>query len=68
MSLAGSEVTDPDIITHDLCKMFHCLPSQLQREDYKMIEKFIIIENEYQRQADSEQRRQISESMLRSSS
>ena len=29
-----------------LCKMFHCLPRQLEEEDGKLIEKFIVIQNE----------------------
>ena len=29
-----------------LCRMLHCLPSQLEEEDAKTIEEFVIINNE----------------------
>jgi hypothetical protein len=44
--LAGETTSDPDIVEYMWCQFFHCLPSQLAKEDSKKIEKFIAIKNE----------------------
>ncbi len=45
--------------------MFHCLPSQLEKEDSKVIQETIIIENEIRQQQDDENRRAIAEARLK---
>jgi len=42
------------------------LPSQLEKEDSKTIQEFVIIENEFTKQAEEENRRSIAEAKLRS--
>jgi hypothetical protein len=41
------------------------LPSQLEKEESKKIQKFIIIDNELKQQQDEENRRLIAESKFR---
>jgi hypothetical protein len=42
------------------------LPSQLEKEDSKKIQEFVIIENELQRQIEEENRRAMAEAKVRS--
>ena len=65
MSLAGEVTQDPTVIKYNLCKLFHCLPSQLEKEDAKLIEKFRIIENELASQQESKDREMVAEARLK---
>ncbi len=65
MSLAGEVTTDPTVITYNLCKLLHCLPSQLEKEDAKLIEEFRIIENELVSQQESRNREAEAEARLK---
>lgn len=41
-----SEGFNPQALTtYELCKAFHCLPSQIEKEDNKVIEEMLIIMN-----------------------
>ena len=48
-----------------MCKSLHCLPSQLEKEDYVKIKKLLINENELHQQQDEENRRLMAEAKLR---
>ncbi len=48
-----------------MCSTFHCLPSQLEKEDSKTIESFIIIENELITEKEEEMRRMEAEAKFR---
>lgn len=45
--LDGKKVKDPPeaLTVYELCKTFKCLPSQLEKEDNKTIEEFLVIMN-----------------------
>jgi len=49
-----------------MCKTFRCLPSQLNKEDAKTIQKFIEIENEVRLQQRDEILKRQAEARLRS--
>lgn len=66
MSLAGSETSNEDVLIHSMCKRFHCLPSQLEKEDAKTMQKMMVIENELERQNINEQRRLETQSLMKS--
>ncbi|AYP68725.1 hypothetical protein BpsS36_00019 [Bacillus phage vB_BpsS-36] len=45
---------------YELCKAFHCLPSQLYKEDNRIIEEFMIIMetvNEHEKKGDRKNKR-----------
>ena len=42
---AGNPTRDPDILLYHLCKTLACLPSDIEREDATMMDKFILIDN-----------------------
>ena len=65
MSLAGEVTRDPIVIKYNLCKTLHCLPSQLEKEDAKLIEEFRIIENEIASQQESKNREMEAEARLK---
>ena len=46
MGLAGNFSKDERVKQYILCKLFKCLPSQLDKEDSKAIEEIVIINNE----------------------
>lgn len=43
----GRKVKNPPeaLLEYELCKTFHCLPSELYNEDSQKIEEFIVIMN-----------------------
>jgi len=65
MSLAGEVTTDGRVKLYNLCKSMHCLPSQLEKEDAKIIEEFRIIENELYRQSEDKNREMEAEARLK---
>jgi len=65
MSLVGTHTKDSRVKTFVLCKMLHCLPSQLEMEDSKTIEEFIIINNELNAQEESRVEQAKAEAQLR---
>lgn len=48
-----------------LCRLFNCLPSQLEKEDAKTMEEFIIINNELQAQEEEKAQQMEAEARLK---
>ena len=56
---------DSDVIAYDLCEKFRCLPSQLKKENSKIIEKFITIMSERNLRNSEEAERQENEMKMK---
>lgn len=65
MSLVGRYTKNPKVKLFILCKLLHCLPSQLEKEDAKTIEEFILINNEFQAQEEDRAQQMEAEAKLR---
>jgi hypothetical protein len=63
--LSGETSSNPDVVEYMLCNKFRCLPSQLEHEDAKKIDKFLAIENEFEIQRKNQQKMDEAEQKLK---